>query len=97
MYQISKVVFIQKPSPDLFEFKPENLLTKNLKRFKEIKDYNHRLVNENDMFIGVLCQLGKNGLEKVIELDLNEEEKAGLENSRKHVEELLSALKNLDY
>lgn len=51
----------------------------------------------NGMFIGVLCQLGKNGLEKVIELKLNDEETAGLENSRKHVEELLSALKNLDY
>ncbi len=51
----------------------------------------------NGMFIGVPCQLGKNGLEKVIELKLNDEEKAGLENSQKHVEELLSALKNLDY
>lgn len=51
----------------------------------------------NGMFIGVLCQLGKNGLEKVIELNLNDEEKAGLANSREHVEELLSALKNLDY
>ena len=51
----------------------------------------------NGMFIGVLCQLGKNGLEKVIELNLNDEEKAGLENSRKHVEELLTALKGLDY
>ncbi len=51
----------------------------------------------NGMFIGVLCQLGKNGLEKVIELNLNDEEKAGLENSKKHVEELLAALKNLDY
>ncbi len=49
------------------------------------------------MFIGVPCQLGKNGLEKVIELKLNDEEKAGLENSRKHVEELLTALKSLDY
>lgn len=49
------------------------------------------------MFIGVLCKLGKNGLEQVIELQLNDEEKAGLENSRKHVEELLTALKSLDY
>lgn len=49
------------------------------------------------MFIGVLCQLGKNGLEKVIELKLNEEEQAGLDNSKKHVEELLTALKSLDY
>lgn len=49
------------------------------------------------MFIGVLCQLGKNGLEKVIEVQLNDQEKAGLENSRQHVEELLSALAKLDY
>ena len=49
------------------------------------------------MFIGVLCQLGKKGLEKVIELKLNEEEKAGLENSKKHIRELLSALKNIEY
>ena len=49
------------------------------------------------MFIGVLCQLGKKGLQKVIELKLNDEEKAGLENSKNHVEELLARLKTLDY
>ena len=49
------------------------------------------------MFMGVLCQLGKNGLEKVIELKLNEEEKAGLENSKKHIQELLLTLKNIEY
>ena len=51
----------------------------------------------NGMFIGVLCKLGKNGMEKVIELKLNDEEQAGLDNSKKHVEELLTALKSLDY
>jgi malate dehydrogenase len=50
-----------------------------------------------DLFIGVLCQLGGNGLEKVIEIKLNDEEKAGLEHSRKQVEELVQALKKLDY
>lgn len=49
------------------------------------------------LFIGVLCQLGKNGMEKVIELNLNPEEKAGLANSKKHVEELVTALRNLQY
>ena len=49
------------------------------------------------MFIGVLCQLGKNGLERVVELQLNDEEKAGLNNSKHHVEELLTALKNIEY
>jgi malate dehydrogenase len=50
-----------------------------------------------NLFIGVLCQLNGNGLEKVIELKLNEEEKAGLEHSRKQVEDLVQALKKLDY
>ena len=49
------------------------------------------------LFIGVLCKIGGNGLEKVIELKLNDEEKAGLENSKKHVLELVDALKKLDY
>jgi len=50
-----------------------------------------------DMFIGVLCELGGNGLEKVVELDLNDEEKAGLSNSKKHVSELIAALDKIDY
>lgn len=51
----------------------------------------------NDLFIGVLCELGGNGLEKVVELNLNDQEKAGLENSKNHVAELVQALNNLDY
>ncbi|MBY0314351.1 MAG: malate dehydrogenase [Bdellovibrionales bacterium] len=49
------------------------------------------------LFIGVLCQIGGDGMEKVFELKLNDEEKAGLEHSRKQVEELVNALKKLDY
>ena len=49
------------------------------------------------MFIGVLCQLGHKGLQRVIELKLNDQEKTGLENSIKHVEELLASLKKLNY
>lgn len=51
----------------------------------------------NGIFVGVLCQLGGNGLEKVIELDLNDEEKAGLKNSVEAVQGLVEALKKLDY
>ena len=51
----------------------------------------------NDLFVGVLCQLGGNGLEKVIELKLNEKETAGLENSINAVKELVTALDKLDY
>ena len=45
-----------------------------------------------DMFLGVPCQLGGQGLVKVIELKLNETEKTGLQNSIKAVKELTTAL-----
>jgi malate dehydrogenase len=46
-----------------------------------------------DLFIGVPCLLGKNGVEKVIEMQLDAGEKALLENSAKAVRELVTALK----
>lgn len=49
-----------------------------------------------DLFVGVLCKLGGKGLEKVIELKLNDEEKAGLNNSVKAVKELVDALGKLN-
>jgi malate dehydrogenase len=51
----------------------------------------------NGLFIGVLCKLGGKGLEKVIELKINEEERKGLDNSIKAVQELVDALKKLDF
>ncbi|MEI7973901.1 MAG: malate dehydrogenase, partial [Bdellovibrio sp.] len=46
-----------------------------------------------NMFIGVLCKLGGQGMEQVVEIQLNSEERAGLENSIRAVEELVGALK----
>ena len=51
----------------------------------------------NDMFLGVLCELGGNGLERVIEIKLNDTEKSMLENSVNAVKELTTALGNIDY
>ncbi len=48
-----------------------------------------------DCYLGVPVVLGKNGVEKVIELDLNAEEKASLETSRKHVKEVMDVLDKL--
>lgn len=49
----------------------------------------------NDCYLGVPVVLGKNGVEKVIELDLNAEEKALLESSRKAVREVMDVLEKL--
>ncbi len=48
-----------------------------------------------DCYLGVPVILGKNGVEKVIELDLNSSEKALLETSRMHVKEVMAVLDNL--
>ncbi|UII24385.1 malate dehydrogenase [Fulvivirga ligni] len=50
----------------------------------------------DDCYLGVPVVLGKNGIEKIIELDLNEEEKALLETSREHVKEVMAVLDKLN-
>lgn len=51
----------------------------------------------NDLFVGVLCQLNGKGLQKVIEVKLNDEEKKGLDNSVAAVKELVDALQKLEF
>lgn len=46
----------------------------------------------DDCYLGVPVILGKNGIEKVLELDLNEEEKELLQVSRSHVKEVMTVL-----
>jgi malate dehydrogenase len=50
-----------------------------------------------DLFIGVLCKLGGKGMESVIEIKLNDEEKKGLDHSVKAVQELVAALKKIEF
>lgn len=49
-----------------------------------------------NLFIGVICKLGGRGLEQVIEIKLNDEERAGLNHSAKAVQDLVDALKKLN-
>ena len=49
----------------------------------------------DDCYLGVQVILGSNGIEKVIELDLNSDERSLLEESRSHVKEVMSVLENL--
>jgi malate dehydrogenase len=48
-----------------------------------------------DTYLGVPVILGKNGIERIIELDLNEEEKKDLEVSRGHVKEVMDVLEKM--
>ncbi|MCH5216979.1 MAG: malate dehydrogenase [Muribaculaceae bacterium] len=47
---------------------------------------------EKDLCIGVLCQLGKGGIEKIIDIELNEEEKALFHKSAEAVKATNAAL-----
>jgi malate dehydrogenase len=46
-------------------------------------------------YLGAPVVLGKDGIEKVIELDLNDQEKALLEVSRGHVNDVMAVLDNM--
>lgn len=50
-----------------------------------------------DIYLGVPVKLGKNGVEQIIELQLNEEEKALLYDSAKAVKEVMDVLGKIEY
>ncbi|GJM27615.1 MAG: malate dehydrogenase [Cyclobacteriaceae bacterium] len=49
----------------------------------------------DNTYLGAPVVLGKNGIEKIIELDLTDQEKALLEVSRGHVKDVMSVLDNM--
>lgn len=49
----------------------------------------------DDCYLGVPVILGKNGIEKFLEIDLNDEEMNMLQTSRGHVKEVMAVLDNL--
>ena len=70
----------------------------NIKDQKRIFPVSIKLEGEygiDDCYLGVPVVLGSNGVEKVIELNLNSEELKLLEESRQHVKEVMSVLDNL--
>ena len=50
----------------------------------------------SDLYLGVPCMLGENGLERIIEVELAADEKAALEASAEHVRSTVAALKALE-
>jgi malate dehydrogenase len=49
----------------------------------------------SDLFIGVPVRLGRNGVEEIIEVDLNDAERKLMEASAEHVRNNLEALERL--
>jgi len=49
----------------------------------------------DDLFVGVPCRLGAEGLEEIVEIDLEDEEREQLANSAGAVQELVKAMENL--
>jgi malate dehydrogenase len=49
----------------------------------------------SDLYLGVPCMLGENGLEKIIEVELDDAERAALETSAEHVRSTVAALEAL--
>jgi len=50
----------------------------------------------NDMFLGVPVKLGSNGIEQIIELDLNEDEKGLLNSSADHVQSVMDVFEGMN-
>ncbi|MDZ4662847.1 MAG: malate dehydrogenase [Pseudomonadota bacterium] len=75
---------------------PESII-KDQKRILPCAAYLEGEYGVKGLFIGVLCKLGKGGMEKVIEVKLSDKEKAGLANSTKAVQELVDALKKVEF
>lgn len=50
----------------------------------------------NDMFLGAPVKLGKNGIEQIIELQLNDDEKALLNESADHVRAVMEVFEKMD-
>jgi len=49
-----------------------------------------------DIYLGVPVKLGKNGIEEIIELKLNADEKKLLDDSAKSVKEVMNVLDNMN-
>ena len=69
---------------------------KDLKKQLPCAVYLNGEYGAKEIYAGVPVIIGKNGVEKIIELELSSEEKANFENSVKSVRDLLDAAKKID-
>ena len=69
---------------------------KNQKKILPCAVYLDNLYGVKDLYVGVPAVIGSSGIEKIIELDLDQEEKKNFNISIDAVNELLDAAKNID-
>ena len=69
---------------------------KNLKKTLPCAAYLNGEYGVKHLYAGVPVIIGENGVEKIIELDLSEEEKSSFNNSTKEVQNLFDAAKKID-
>ena len=50
----------------------------------------------DDLYLGVPCMLGENGLERILEVELDDDEQAALATSAEHVKSTVAALKAIE-
>ncbi len=70
-------------------------VVKNQRRILPCAAYLQGEYGMKDVFLGVPCQLGEGGLQKIFEVDLSDEEKAALTTSAEHVRSTIQALEAL--
>jgi malate dehydrogenase len=66
------------------------------KRILPVAAYVEGKYGLNGLYVGVPAVIGANGIEEIVEIKLNDEEKANLKTSTDAVEELLTACRGLD-
>jgi len=69
---------------------------KDLKRKLPCATYLNGEYGIKNLYVGVPVEIGKNGVEKIFEIKLSEEEKKQFDNSIKAVQELFEAAKKID-
>ena len=69
---------------------------KNLKKKLPCAAYLNGEYGVKDLYVGVPVVIGSGGVEKVVEINLTEEEKLNFNNSIKAVQELFTAAKKID-
>jgi malate dehydrogenase len=82
-------------APAAFTFKMIKSIILDTKKILPVNVYTQKEYEYSDIVIGLPVVLGKNGIEKIIEFELTEEEKKELDISANKISELCKELYNL--